>query len=82
MARDRPPTLDDLREAVSTLEDSEPIARRVLGGTHPLTGVIEHAVQASRVVLRARETGDVSSLREGMEALREGMEALGLSRAT
>ena len=28
-------TLDDLREAVTTLEDAEPIARRVLGGAHP-----------------------------------------------
>ena len=82
LCNDPDATLDDLREAVSTLEDTGRIARRVLGGTHPLTGVIEHAVQASRVVLRARETGDVSSLREGMEALREGMEALGLSRAT
>ena len=30
-------TLDDLREAVATLEDAERIARRVLGGAHPLT---------------------------------------------
>ena len=28
-------TLDDLREAVTTLEDTERIARRVLGGAHP-----------------------------------------------
>ena len=28
-------TLDDLREAVTTLEDAERIARRVLGGAHP-----------------------------------------------
>jgi len=27
-------TLDDLREAVTTLEESERIARRVLGGAH------------------------------------------------
>ena len=29
-------TLDDLREAVTTLEDTVRIARRVLGGAHPL----------------------------------------------
>ena len=28
-------TLDDLREAVTTLEETERIARRVLGATHP-----------------------------------------------
>ena len=34
-------TLDNLREAVSTLEDTERIARRVLGGAHPVTEGIE-----------------------------------------
>ena len=34
-------TLDDLREAVTTLEDAERIARRVLGDAHPLTVGIE-----------------------------------------
>ena len=29
-------TLDDLREAVTTLVEINPIARRVLGGAHPL----------------------------------------------
>ena len=33
--RDPSATLDDLREAVTTLEDTERIARRVLGGAHP-----------------------------------------------
>ena len=49
-------TLDDLREAVTTLEDAERIARRVLGGAHPLTADIERALQHSREVLRARDT--------------------------
>ena len=31
-------TLDDLREAVTTLEDAERISRRVLGGAHPTQG--------------------------------------------
>ena len=49
-------TLDDLREAVSTLEDTERIARRVLGGAHPTTVGIERDVQIARASLRARET--------------------------
>ena len=34
-------TLEDLREAVTTLEDVAPTARRVLGGAHPDTVRIE-----------------------------------------
>ena len=49
-------TLDDLREAVTTLEDTERIARRVLGGAHPTTGGIEAALRGARAALRARET--------------------------
>jgi len=49
-------TLDDLREAVTALEDSERIARRVLGGAHPLTSAIEGTLRKSRAVLRARES--------------------------
>merc|ERR1712154_176294 len=33
--RDEGATLDDLRESVTTFEDAERIARRVLGGTRP-----------------------------------------------
>ena len=49
-------TLDDIREAVTTLEDTERIARRVLGGAHPITTGIESALQNARAILRARET--------------------------
>ena len=48
-------TLDDLREAVSTLEDVERIARRIFGSTHPHLQIIEHHLRASRAALRARE---------------------------
>ena len=48
-------TLDDLREAVTTLEDTERTARRVLGGAHPTTAGIEKSLRNSRKVLRARE---------------------------
>ena len=54
-------TLDDLREAVTTLEDAERTARRVLGSAHPLTQSIERALQIGRVVLAARETPPGSS---------------------
>ena len=50
-------TLDDLREAVTTLEDAEPTARRVLGGAHPLTTGIERCLRNARDVLEAREAG-------------------------
>ena len=53
--RDPSATLDDLREAVTTLEDTERIARRVFGGAHPLTTTIEGNLKDSRVALRARE---------------------------
>ena len=48
-------TLDDLREAATTLEDTERIARRVLGGEHPTTVGIEDTLQDARAALRARE---------------------------
>ena len=53
--KDPSATLDDLREGVTTLEEIEPIARRVLGGAHPLTAGIERALQEARAALRARE---------------------------
>ena len=49
-------TLDDLREAVTTLEDAERIARRVLGGANPITTGIEGNLRDARAALRARET--------------------------
>ncbi len=53
-------TLDDLREAVTTLEETERIARRVLGGAHPLTNSIEIHLWGARTALRARETPPTS----------------------
>jgi len=49
-------TLDDLREATTTLEDADRIARRVLGGAHPTAVRIAECVEESRMLLRARET--------------------------
>ena len=73
LCRDPNATLDDMREAVNTLEEVERIARRVFGGAHPLTVEIESSLRASRVVLRARDSGreiDMESVREAVEAMR------------
>jgi len=51
---------------VTTLEDTVRIARRVLGGTHPLTEHIEVSLRTSREKLSAR---DVSSLSEAFAAM-------------
>jgi tetratricopeptide (TPR) repeat protein len=53
-------TLDDDREAVTTLEDAERTARRVLGGAHPNMAKIERSLQQARAILHARE-GSVKS---------------------
>ena len=53
--KDASATLDDRREAVTTFEDLARIARRVLGGAHPLTGGIELNLRNARAVLRASE---------------------------
>ena len=50
-------TLDDLREAVETLEDVERIARRVLGGAYPFVLDIAASLRQARAALRAREAG-------------------------
>ena len=52
--------LDDLREAVNTLEETARTARRVLGGAHPLTTWIEEDLRDARAALRARETPPTS----------------------
>ena len=49
-------TLGDLRTAVTTLEETGRIARRVLGGAHPLTPAFESHLKWSRAALAARET--------------------------
>ena len=53
--RDEGATLDDLREAVTALEDAGRIARRVFGGTHPLTVDIGHDFRDAQAALRANE---------------------------
>ena len=52
--KDSAATLDDLHEAVTTLEDAERISRRVMGGAHPTTEGIENELQGARAVLNAQ----------------------------
>ena len=54
---DRDATLDDLNEAVTTLEEIEPTARRVLGGAHPDAMNAERELRYAqlRAALRSRE---------------------------
>ena len=78
LCRDDAATLDDLREAVTTLEEIERTARRVLGGAHPITNGIERELQESRAALRAARAseamlkGDVNAMREAMAAMAAG----------
>ena len=41
-------TLDDLREAVTKLEETEPIARRVLGSGHPIAKDARGSLERAR----------------------------------
>ena len=56
LSEDPDATLDDIREAVTTLEDAERIARRVLGGAHPDVVGMERGLRQARHKLAARET--------------------------
>ena len=51
-------TRDDLHEAVETLEETARIARRVLGGAHPVTEGIEKSLRDAQ---RASETPPTSA---------------------
>ena len=48
-------TLEDVREAVTTLEEMERTAKRVLGGAHPVAVGIDESLRKSRAVLCAYE---------------------------
>ena len=66
--KDAGATLDDIREAVTSLEEIEQTARRVLGGGHPTTEGMGRSLQEARAKLRARD-GGVSAIREAVEAM-------------
>ena len=54
--KDPTATLDDLREAVTMLEDTERTARRVLGIAHPLTVELEDGLRDARAALHLRQS--------------------------
>ena len=67
-------TLDDLREAVTTNEETARTARRVFGGAHPIAKGIEVELQEAQFALVARledtaPGGDVNAMCEAMAAM-------------
>ena len=67
-------TLNDLHEAVATLEEVERIARRVFGGAHPLTEGTERYLRNTRALLRGRE--ESVRLRDELAAAQAASDAL------
>ena len=53
-------TLNDVCEAVTTLEETKRKARRVMGRAHPVTMSIERDLRVARAALRAREAPPTS----------------------
>ena len=49
-------TVNDLRESMTSFEGTLRMARRVLGGAHPIVALIEVDLRATRAALRARES--------------------------
>ena len=72
LSRDPIATLDDLRAAVTTLEDTVRVARRVLGGAHPTTEGIEKELRDVQAALGARDTGLAEALADMRVADDEG----------
>ena len=70
--KDAGATLDELRESVTTLEDTERIRRRVFGGSHPTTSSVENSLREARTVLGAREAGKSVVFREPPNAAAPG----------
>ena len=56
LCEDPAATVDDLHEAVTTLEDTARIARRVFGGAHPTAVGLDKALRDARAALRTRKT--------------------------
>ena len=52
------------------LEDMQRYARRVFGGTHPMTAGIERCLQNARAALLARQGDDVSAVRATLDAMK------------
>ena len=61
LCRDPTATLDDLREAVATLEDAGRTARRVFGVAHPLPTSIGRSLLEARAALHAASETPLST---------------------
>ena len=53
-------TLDDLREAVETLETVEPLWKRIFGEAHPETPKVQGTLKEARRFLAARAAASSS----------------------
>ena len=64
LCMDTSATVDDLNEAVTTLEDARRIALRVMGGAHPVTGGLGRDLCKARFTLsiRGETDGETPSL--------------------
>ena len=64
LCMDTSATVDDLNEAVTTLEDARRIALRVFGGAHPVTGGLGRDLCKARFTLsiRGETDGETPSL--------------------
>ena len=88
--KDPAATRSDLREAVTSFEDLERTARRVLGGAHPITVDIQDDLRVARAAICAREALDgLVGVGEGRLVLvqdghdvHELVRALGLTAST
>ena len=61
LAADPGSTLDDIREAMTMLEDLTRITRRVFGSAHPLVALCEDSLRLVRKKLGASETPSASA---------------------
>ena len=61
LCQDGGSTLNDIREAVTTLEETQRTARRVLGGSHPLVEKIASYLLAARTILATYKTPSPSA---------------------
>ena len=76
-------TLDDIRAAVTTLEELERTARRVFGGAHPTTSSLVKSLEDARAALVAREAEATEAAAQDAHGAREARPgALGTRRST
>ena len=64
-------TLNELHEAVNTLEDTSRTARRVFGGSHPRTKGTEHHLREARAALRTHAAARIGRILQTIWRKRE-----------